>query len=327
MSADEHRLAKFNAARRALAEATRIDEVKQVRDQAEALRLYVKQQKGTLQMQNQCAEIKLRAERRAGEILGELGQVRRGRPGKGDMMSPLSEIGISKKQSSRWQAEAAIPEAVFEGYVETARGAGDEITQAGLLRSAARRRAELKRRDCEEIRRRPAKRPDGKYRCIVVDPPWPMGWIHRDARPKQAGLHYPTMAEAELEVFPIRELAQDDCHLYLWTTHKFLPMAFRLAPAWGFKYQCLMTWVKNVGMTPFSWMYSTEHVLFCRRGNPELLRKGLRLDFSAKVREHSRKPDEFYDIVRRASPGPRIDVFSREKRDGFDQYGNEPDRF
>ena len=58
-----------------------------------------------------------------------------------------------------------------------------------------------------------------------------------------------------------------------------------------------------------------------------LLKNGLRLDFSGKVREHSRKPDEFYDLVRRASPGPRIDIFSREKRDGFDQYGHEVGKF
>jgi N6-adenosine-specific RNA methylase IME4 len=88
-----------------------------------------------------------------------------------------------------------------------------------------------------------------------------------------------------------------------------------------------MTWVKNVGITPFSWMYSTEHVLFCTKGSLPLLEIGRRLDFSAKVREHSRKPDVFYDLVREVSPGPRLDVFSREKREGFDQYGNEVDKY
>jgi len=74
-------------------------------------------------------------------------------------------------------------------------------------------------------------------------------------------------------------------------------------------------------------MYSTELVLFGRVGTLDLLKKGLRLDFSAKVREHSRKPDEFYELVRKASPEPRIDVFSREKRKGFDQHGNETNKF
>ena len=96
---------------------------------------------------------------------------------------------------------------------------------------------------------------------------------------------------------------------------------------WGFKYECLMTWVKNVGFTPFSWMRSTEHVLFCRKGGLKLEKMGLRLDFNAKVREHSRKPDEFYDLVRQATPGPRVDMFGREPRDGFDVWGNQADKF
>jgi N6-adenosine-specific RNA methylase IME4 len=121
--------------------------------------------------------------------------------------------------------------------------------------------------------------------------------------------------------------AADHAHLYLWTTHKFLPLALELAEAWGFRYQCLLTWRKNVGITPYSFMYSTEHVVFARRGSLDLLVKGRRLDFEAKVREHSRKPDEFYDLVRDVSPGPRIDMFAREEREGFTPWGNETARF
>ncbi len=151
--------------------------------------------------------------------------------------------------------------------------------------------------------------------------------IERDVRPNQVEFDYPTMSQEELKAFPLPDFAADDCHLYLWTTQKHLPLALQLVEHWGFKYQCLMTWVKNVGFTPFSWMYSTEHALFCRKGNLPLLRMGVRLDFKADVREHSRKPDMFYDIVREVSPGPYLDVFSREKRDGFEQYGNEVEKF
>lgn len=171
-------------------------------------------------------------------------------------------------------------------------------------------------------------RQHGRYHTIVIDPPWEMQKIEREVRHLQHDFEYPTMNEAELRAFePMQTLPAEDCHLYLWTTHKHLPLALELAEAWGFKYECLMTWVKNVGFTPFSWMRSTEHVLFCRKGSPEMLRKGERLDFHAKVREHSRKPEEFYDVVRRVSPGPRIDVFSREDRPGFDAWGNEAGRF
>lgn len=169
--------------------------------------------------------------------------------------------------------------------------------------------------------------PKGKYSCVVIDPPWQVEKILRDVRPKQRDFDYATMSVEEITKLSIKKLAHDDCHLYLWTTHKYLPSAFDIVEAWGFKYQCLMTWVKNVGMTPFSWMYSTEHVLFCVKGSLPLLRKGVRLDFQARVREHSRKPDEFYEIVKKASPSPRIDMFSREKHKGFEQWGDELGKF
>lgn len=188
------------------------------------------------------------------------------------------------------------------------------------------KREQLKER-ITQLKERGVDLPSGRYSCLVVDPPWAMQKIEREERPNQFEFDYPTMNEQELKSFPLPTMAADDCHLYLWTTQKHLPLALCLAEHWGFKYQCLMTWVKNVGFTPYSWMYSTEHVLFCTKGNLPLLEKGRRLDFGGKVREHSRKPDEFYDIVRDVSPGPRLDVFSREKRSGFDQYGNEADKF
>ncbi len=159
--------------------------------------------------------------------------------------------------------------------------------------------------------------PTGQYSCIVIDPPWQMEKIDREVRPKQKRFDYAPMSEEELGGMTLP--AADNCHLYLWTTHKHLPIAFSLAGLWGFKYECLMTWVKNIGFTPF--LRSTEHVLFCRRGSLDLLKLGKRLDFNAKVREHSRKPDEFYELVKQVSPGPRIDMFAREDRDGFDVWG------
>jgi N6-adenosine-specific RNA methylase IME4 len=168
--------------------------------------------------------------------------------------------------------------------------------------------------------------PSGEYRTIVIDPPWPMEKIEREVRPNQAApLDYLTMDADELRGLEVP--AADDAHLYLWTTHRFLPLAFELTEAWGFAYQCLLTWRKNVGITPFSWMYSTEHVVFARRGSLDLLVNGRRLDFEAKVRGHSRKPDEFYELVREVSPGPRIDMFARGKHEGFDSWGNETERF
>ena len=173
----------------------------------------------------------------------------------------------------------------------------------------------------------PVPPPSGKYRCIVIDPPWPMKKIERDERPHQGvALDYPVLSLDEIadeSRVPVRTLADDDCHIYLWVTHKYLPAGLELLDAWGFRYQCVMTWRKNVGITPFSWMYDTEHVLFGRRGDQPLAQLGLRLSFDAPTVGHSVKPDVFYERVAAASPGPRVDMFARRERDGFVAWGNE----
>jgi N6-adenosine-specific RNA methylase IME4 len=171
----------------------------------------------------------------------------------------------------------------------------------------------------------PTPLPTGRYRCIVIDPPWPMDKISRNTRPKQGEtLDYATMTIEEIATLPIGDLAElGGCHIYLWTTHRFLPDAFRLFDAWGARYQCLMTWVKNVGITPWSWMYDTEHVLFGRIGKLDVVEKGLRLSFSAPVTRHSAKPDVFYTKALAASPGPRLEMFARQPHDGFEPWGDE----
>lgn len=169
--------------------------------------------------------------------------------------------------------------------------------------------------------------PVGTYRCIVIDPPWPMPKIDRKEREKQTRtiLDYPTMSLDEIQELPIPDLAADGCHLYLWVTQKFLPVGLGFLDAWGFGYQCVMTWVKPTGMTPFSWMYNTEHVLFGSHGSLGLERKGLKLSFEAAVVRgtHSTKPSVFYDRVRAASPEPRLEMFARKERKGFVTWGDE----
>ena len=165
--------------------------------------------------------------------------------------------------------------------------------------------------------------PEGKYSCIVMDPPWPVATIEREVRPLQAAtLDYPTMTIETIELLPIEELAADACHLYLWVTHKFLPEGLRLIAAWGFRYQCLLTWVKPTGMTPYSWMYNTEHVIFARRGGLGLQALGKKLSIEAPTTGHSRKPDAFFERVVEVSPSPRLEMFARTEHKGFESWGD-----
>ena len=137
-------LAHFDAARAALEKASRIDEVKAIRDQAAAFSLSLRQSRQSLEMQNRCAEIKLRAERRLGDLLHERIDHQGGRKAKrshdGTVSESLDDYGVNKNQSSRWQRLAEIPDAQFESYLEEVHQAGDEeITVSGLLRAAGRR--------------------------------------------------------------------------------------------------------------------------------------------------------------------------------------------
>jgi N6-adenosine-specific RNA methylase IME4 len=171
--------------------------------------------------------------------------------------------------------------------------------------------------------------PDGTYHTIVIDPPWQMEKIERAVHPEQVGFDYPTMDGDQLAAFPLPNMAAPDCHLFLWTTHRFLPLALDLAEEWGFKYVYTHVWYKPGGFQPFGLpQYNCEFCLYCRRGNPRFLDTQAFLTcFQAPRREHSRKPDEFYNTVRRVCAGPRIDIFSREPRDGFDQFGNQAEKF
>ena len=171
--------------------------------------------------------------------------------------------------------------------------------------------------------------PDGKYSVIVIDPPWPVEKIVSEARPEQIGFDYPTMTLEEIGLFPIIDNVADDCHMFMWTTVKHLPNAFNILAQWGFKYVFTMVWHKPGGFQPFNLpQYNCEFVVYGRKGSPEFVDlKAFPLCFNAPLREHSRKPDEFYDVVKRVCAGKMIDVFSREKREGFDQYGNECEKF
>ena len=168
--------------------------------------------------------------------------------------------------------------------------------------------------------------PEETYRAVVIDPPWPVEKIGREERPDQGKyLDYPTMDLEDIRDLPVGELAADDgAHVYLWATHKHLPDAFEMLDAWGARFECLLTWNKPTGVAPFSWQYNTEHVLFARFGDGlQMEEMGQQVSFDAPVTKHSEKPDVFYDRVRNASPGPRLEMFARTARNGFEVWGDE----
>ena len=172
------------------------------------------------------------------------------------------------------------------------------------------------------------KPPEGKYRTIVIDPPWDMERIQMENRTfDKESFDYPTMSLDEIKDFKLP--AHEECHLWLWTTQKYLRPSFDLLDAWDFTYLATFVWHKNGGFQPVGLpQFNCEFVLLARKGGqPFVETKQFFTCFDAKRREHSRKPDEFYDVVKRVCPEPRIDIFSREDRDGYDVWGLESGMF
>ena len=184
------------------------------------------------------------------------------------------------------------------------------------------KRAEVKQR-LEDIVMREVQAPTGLFDVIVIDPPWAMEKIERDVRPNQTGFDYPTMSEQELAALDIP--ADEHCHVWLWTTHKFLPMALRLLEAWKFKYVCTFVWHKPGGFQPFGLpQFNCEFAIYARKGTPQFIdTKSFNVCFDAPRGAHSEKPDAFYDVVRRVTGGRRLDMFNRRAIDGFSTWGNE----
>ena len=169
-----------------------------------------------------------------------------------------------------------------------------------------------------------------KYKTIYADPPWMErggGVIKRGA-----DRHYALMKTREIAALPVNQLADGaGCHLYLWTTNNFLKEALQVMEAWGFRYITAVTWLKegNPGLGQY-YRGLTEHCLFGAIGAlPYKTVDGKRAQgvtgFIAPRREHSRKPQKMRDMIEPVSYPPRIEMFARERFDGWDAWGLEAD--
>ncbi|CAN5478499.1 hypothetical protein BH10PSE7_BH10PSE7_15260 [soil metagenome] len=356
-------LVKYEAARAALSEAVRIDEVMAIRDESLHLALYARQAKDRGLMAD-AMEIQLRAERRLGELIGkakEAGQVARGRPRQnGSAPEPffrvrLSEAGIDKKLSMRAQQTAKLDDAHFAGVLERSRekivsGAAIVVNPLRDL-TQAEKKAHRETREAELGARQMAL-PGRKYGVIYADPEWRFEPYSRDSgMDRSPGNHYPTSDTLDIITRPVGEIAAADCVLFLWATAPMLTAALEVMKAWGFAYKSQVVWVKTI----FTWrvkegtsIHQEVDVIgsgdlamgtgYWFRNAHELLLVGTRgavpapspgdnwpSVIFAPVGAHSAKPAIFSEMIESYFPTlPKIELNRRgTARAGWDAWGNE----
>lgn len=185
------------------------------------------------------------------------------------------------------------------------------------------------------------------YATIVADPPWDVAagrsigrYELREDGTQAFGvtdnaarkLAYPSMSVEHIKSLRVTDIAAAHAHLYLWTTNGYLDDAFDVMRSWGFQYSTTLVWAKNVmgGGMGGAYGISTEFCLFGRRGSLKAHGRvgGTWFNWKRPYDErgkprHSAKPAEFFRMVEEVSPGPYLEMFARENRQGWDAWGNE----
>lgn len=323
-------LVRYSEACRAIAAAKRIDEVRAIRNHAEALRAAGRIAKNK-QIEADGAEIRIRAERRLGELIDaqkntiglNQGAVK-GKTGAKrvpalDQRPTLAQAGIDKKLSARAQKLAAVPEKKFESMIgkwrDRVSAEGERVT-ASLLRETDRADRDANIPAVEE--------PNGKYSIILADPPW--RYEHSASESREIENQYPTMDLESICKLPIADIAASDCVLFLWTTSPKLDESMQVVRAWGFNYRTCAIWDKEVIGMGYYFRQQHELLLIATHGTPGVPSPSSRVSSVVRSRRagHSEKPEIFYEIIEAMYPtASRIELFARAARDGWFRWGNQ----
>ena len=327
-------LTRYEALKSALAAALTVDEVKDVRDKAEAMRAYARMA-NDVQLELDAAEYRMRAERRLGELMAaqaEAGMLPEGRPAKRVESNPLSEritlsdVGIDKNLAHRARRLASMPEDVFEAGIKRVRE-GVLARKRVSLDIASVDKAERRAQREAELAARQTALPDKRYGVIYADPEWRFEVYSRDTgMDRAADNHYPTSGTDAICARPVGDIAADDCVLFLWATVPMLPDALKVMAAWGFDYKSHCIWTKDKLGTGYWFRNAHELLLVGTRGKIPAPAMGTQWasTVEAAVGKHSAKPDRFYELIEEYFPTlPKIELNARNARPGWDSWGYE----
>lgn len=337
-------LAKFDIARRALAEAKTLPDMQKVRGLAAAIEALARVA-GDRTLIADAIELQVNADRRLGEMLIEAkdkGEFSQGnRAGKGTNSEPLTlaDIGVDKKLSSKAQRTAKLGKRVFDDLIKRHRNSvllGRNVSFEATIRETdlqkARAAHEAKVYDGGSVEHLQALIDAGRnFGAIYADPAWAFLSRGSNGDGRSASAHYTTTRLDEMKALPVAQLAAPDCVLFMWAVDWCLQDALDLIRAWGFELKTTaFTWVKSTSTGDAEFMgqgYWTranpEMCLLATRGHPKRLNADVRQLMTAPVMEHSRKPDETYNRIERLVAGPYLELFARRPRDHWVSWGNE----
>ncbi|WP_373945041.1 MT-A70 family methyltransferase [Paracoccus marcusii] len=176
-------------------------------------------------------------------------------------------------------------------------------------------------------------RPFGGFDLIMADPPWRYEMRSEKGEAKSPMAHYDCLSIEDIATLPVSALAAPNCLLWLWSLNTMLPQALQVIEAWGFEYKTAGHWVKTTvnGKLNFGTGYilrgAGEPFLIGTRGSPKTA-KNVRSVVMGRIREHSRKPEEAFVEAEKLMPDARrIEVFSRQRRAGWSNWGHESEKF
>jgi len=191
-------------------------------------------------------------------------------------------------------------------------------------------RIELIEQQIEDIEQGLLPELEGLFDVVSVDPPWPYEGENKnitsfDAIGRRVANPYPEMSIEQIK--KIEMPLMNDSVVLLWTTHKFLPDAFEILKEWNLEYKATLVWNKEkIGMGAWFRM-QCEFCLVAIKGKPYWNNTTFRDILNEPRREHSRKPDSFFEMIEQITLGRRLEYFSREKRNGWEVFGNDINKF
>ena len=333
-----NQIQKLETWKKDLALAETFEEIKLHDSASAAAAEFARRNNLALEKQNEIGKFRVDVETKKGKWLEE--NFKQGGKGMNEysakvQQEDLSKMPVSKNESSRARKLKNTEEEKLEQIMQVIQERGEVITPNNvhkLIKKEEKKeeRIQLINKQIEEIEAGDFPELKGLFDVISVDPPWNYEGENKnktsfDSVGRRVANPYPEMSTKEIKKIELPLM--NDSIVFLWTTHKFLPDALEILKEWNLEYKGTLVWNKEkMGMGAWFRM-QCEFCLVGIKGKPYWENTKYRDILNESRREHSRKPDSFFAMVEEITMGRRLEYFSREKRNGWEVFGNDINKF